>query len=69
VDLTLEAGEVALLHNWLMHRSDVNRSDISRRAFSVCYTDARTKQGDGSTFPVIFGEDALKPDELTPAKA
>lgn len=42
VFLELKAGEVALLHNWLLHGSDVNRTDISRRAFSVCYMDART---------------------------
>ena len=68
VHVELEAGEVALLHNWTMHRSDVNRSEIARRAFSVCYTDARTKHPDGATYPVIFGEDALKVDELAAAR-
>lgn len=40
--LELDAGEVVLLHNWLAHRSGVNGSRGPRRAFSVCYMDART---------------------------
>ncbi len=40
----LAAGESVLLHNWLLHRSDVNATDVPRRAFSVCYLDARTRQ-------------------------
>ncbi len=68
--LELEAGEVALLHNWLLHASDVNRSDIARRAFSVCYMDADTKAvRSGKTFTKIFGNDALDPDKLTPQAA
>ena len=44
VYLELKAGEVALLHNHLLHASDVNKTDIPRRAFSVCYmtTDVQT---------------------------
>ena len=57
--LELEAGEVALLHNWLLHSSDVNRSSISRRGFSVCYMDARTVTANGHKYPVIFGEGAM----------
>lgn len=45
VFLELEAGECALLHNWTLHRSDTNATNISRRAFSVCYMDARTRGG------------------------
>jgi hypothetical protein len=45
VYLELEAGEVALLHNWLLHRSDTNATDIPRRAYSVCYMDGNTKGG------------------------
>jgi hypothetical protein len=68
--LELEAGEVALLHNWLLHSSDVNTSDIPRRAFSVCYMDARTKASGGETFNIVFGEGAMRPEELeTPAAA
>jgi len=72
ITLELEPGEVVLLHNWLMHGSDVNRSEISRRAFSVCYLDARTKHaktGEPMNFPVIFGEGAMDPDALEAAKA
>ena len=43
--LELEPGEAALLHNWTLHASDVNRTEISRRAFSVCYMDATTQGG------------------------
>jgi phytanoyl-CoA hydroxylase len=62
--LKLQAGEVALLHNWLLHASDVNRSKQTRRAFSVCYMDAGTHTADGKHFPVVFGEGALEPAEL-----
>jgi hypothetical protein len=62
--LELGPGEVALLHNWLLHASDVNRSAGPRRAFSVCYMDAATRTKDGEGFPVIFGEGALDPDDL-----
>lgn len=54
VYLELKAGEVALLHNWLLHSSDVNKTDIPRRAFSVCYMDGRTSASDGETFNRIF---------------
>ncbi len=52
--IELEQGEVLLLHNWLLHRSDVNRTNLSRRAFSVCYMDACTVASNGDTFPVVF---------------
>ena len=54
VSLTLEPGKAVLLHNWLLHRSDVNNTDISRRAFSVCYMDADTQASDGETFTRLF---------------
>jgi hypothetical protein len=53
--LELAPGEAVLLHNWLLHRSDVNNTDVSRRAFSVCYMDARTQTSNGETFPTVFG--------------
>jgi hypothetical protein len=59
VPLELEAGEVVALHNWLLHASDVNRTAIPRRAFSVCYMDARTQDRGGHSYPLIFGADAL----------
>jgi len=52
--IELEPGEACLMHNWLLHRSDINRSDTSRRAFSVCYMDANTVSQRGARFPVIF---------------
>jgi phytanoyl-CoA hydroxylase len=42
IQLTLEAGEVVLLHNWTIHGSGINRTDQPRRAFSVCLMDAAT---------------------------
>ncbi|MDA0709935.1 MAG: phytanoyl-CoA dioxygenase family protein [bacterium] len=62
VYLELEAGEVALLHNWTLHSSDVNRSDRSRRAFSVSYMDAdtvNTHKHALASDSVLFGEGAL----------
>jgi phytanoyl-CoA hydroxylase len=41
--LPAKAGEVLLLHNYLWHRSGVNQTGKPRRAFTVCYMDARTK--------------------------
>ncbi len=65
VYLELEAGEVALLHNWLLHGSDVNRSDVPRRAFSVCCMDAGTRNTrNGETYSIIFGRNALAPEQL-----
>ncbi|MDA0710045.1 MAG: phytanoyl-CoA dioxygenase family protein [bacterium] len=59
VDLKVEAGESILLHNWLMHRSGVNKTDTPRRAFSVAYMDAATlHRGTGQGFPVVFGPEA-----------
>ncbi|MCC6483485.1 MAG: phytanoyl-CoA dioxygenase family protein [Armatimonadetes bacterium] len=62
--LELEPGEAVLLHNMVLHRSDVNHTDTPRRAFSVCYLDARTRQHRDHSFPVIFGEGALRPEDL-----
>jgi ectoine hydroxylase-related dioxygenase (phytanoyl-CoA dioxygenase family) len=62
--LEMEEGEAVLLHNWLLHRSDTNSTDIPRRAFSVCYMDARTSTASGEQFPTIFGQDALTPEAL-----
>jgi phytanoyl-CoA dioxygenase PhyH len=54
IALELKPGEAVLLHNYLLHSSDVNRTPIPRRAFSVCYMDARTQ---GGTFTRVFGTD------------
>jgi hypothetical protein len=60
--LEAEAGEAILLHNWLLHRSGVNRTGGPRRAFSVAFMDAATRNAKtGATYPVIFGKNALNP--------
>jgi phytanoyl-CoA hydroxylase len=63
--MELAAGESVLLHNWLLHASDVNRTDFPRRAFSVCYMDARTQAKDGESYVLIFGQGALAPGTLS----
>lgn len=62
----LKAGEVVLLHNWTLHRSGVNRSDIARRAFSVSYMHADTRNTRTGTQPWtrIFGEGAFTVEQL-----
>ena len=70
VNLETEAGEVVLLHNFLLHRSALNATQAPRRAFSVTYMDAATRSlKTGRTFPVIFGEGALDPATVTPKAA
>lgn len=59
VYLALEPGEAVLLHNWLLHRSDTNATDISRRGFSVCYMDARTVSQSGEKFTPVFEPEAM----------
>ncbi len=54
VYLELAAGEVALLHNHLLHASDVNTTDIPRRAFSVCYMRADTQAMSGERYYTVF---------------
>lgn len=38
----LKRGEVIVLHNWCLHRSEFNATDTARRGFSVCYIDVAT---------------------------
>jgi hypothetical protein len=64
VYVELEPGESVLMHNWLLHASDINTTDISRRAFSVCYMDARTQASNGEQFTTIFGEGAISQEQL-----
>jgi phytanoyl-CoA hydroxylase len=54
VHLELQAGEALLLHNWLLHASDVNHTSIPRRAFSVCYMDGHTQARNGERYSLIF---------------
>lgn len=52
--LKLERGEVVLSHNYLLHASDVNNTDISRRAFSICYMDGDIENTNGETFTPLW---------------
>lgn len=52
--LGIPAGEVWLLHNWVLHRSGVNETDKPRRAFSVCYMDARTVDRNGQQYTPLW---------------
>ena len=55
--LEVEAGEALLLHNWLVHRTGVNRTRTPWRALTACYTDGRTRNTlTGDYFPIVFGE-------------
>ena len=68
VFLELEAGEVVVLHNFLLHRSGVNESDVARRGYSVCYMAGgihRTNDPDKKPFPMMFGPDALSVAEAS----
>ncbi|MBI5093982.1 MAG: phytanoyl-CoA dioxygenase family protein [Candidatus Hydrogenedentes bacterium] len=63
--LEAKPGESFLLHNYVLHRSGVNTSSQSRRAFSVVYMDATTRSTrNGGGFPVIFGDGALIPGRV-----
>jgi hypothetical protein len=62
IDLGAEAGEAFLLHNFLLHRSEINSTASARRAFSVTYMDAKTRTLDtGQTFQVVLSAGALDP--------
>lgn len=53
--LEVDAGEAVLLHNWLLHFSPTNTGPTPRRAFSVCYMDARTTHRDtGRPYPTVW---------------
>jgi len=71
--LVLDGGESVLLHNWLLHSSDVNKSDTPRRAFSVCYMDGETRLVDSgepaSEWRRIFGTNAITPNQLSSARS
>jgi len=64
--IELKTGEVFVMHNFLLHRSGVNRTDQPRRGFSVCYMDASIRRIDDPNhrFPVVFGEGALTPQAV-----
>jgi len=66
INLVCQPGEAYLVHNWTIHQSGVNDSDIPRRALSFNYCDGRTKVLDpkpelagligkpGESFDIIF---------------
>jgi polysaccharide pyruvyl transferase WcaK-like protein len=57
VHLEVGAGEAVVLHNWMLHRSGINGTEIPRRALSACYMDGRTLNTvSGTRFPIVFGE-------------
>jgi hypothetical protein len=43
IPLPAQAGEVLLVHNYVWHRSGVNRTGHPRRALSICYMSAATR--------------------------
>lgn len=64
INLELEAGDCVVLHNWTLHSSGTNSTDIPRRAFSVCYMDAATQSSRGHEYSVVFGEGAMTPESV-----
>lgn len=74
VHLELAPGEAVLLHNWLLHSSAINQTDIPRRGFSVCYMEARTCDGrplEGrnslyfkEAYPIVFGDGTLGSERI-----
>ena len=55
--LEAEPGHGVLMHNWLVHRSGVNRTGLPRRAFTACLMDGRTRNTlTGQLFPMLFGD-------------
>ena len=62
IDLEAEAGEAILLNNLLLHRSGINPTGQSRRAFSIAYMDGASRSvRTGEGYPMIFGAEALVP--------
>jgi hypothetical protein len=43
IALPAQAGEAILVHNYVWHRSGVNRTGHARRALSICYMSAATR--------------------------
>ena len=58
VKVPARAGDLIVLHNHVWHRSGVNTTPKTRRAFSVCYMSAATKctrkKRAPRTFPRVF---------------
>lgn len=57
VAMEVPAGHAILMHNWLLHRSGINRTEVPRRAFTASYLDSRTRNIlTGEHFPLILGD-------------
>jgi phytanoyl-CoA hydroxylase len=67
--MELAPGESVLLDNLLLHSSDVNNTDIPRRAFSVCYMSAHTVASNGIKFNTVFGAGAMTAQTLQTASS
>lgn len=63
--LEMEAGELVLLHNWVLHSSGVNSTGSPRRAFSACLMDGaiRSRDPEAVPFPLLHGTGELPPSE------
>ncbi len=60
IPIELTAGEMVVFHNWLIHRSGVNRTGAPRRAFSACYMEATTIDYLDKRHPVVFYGDGRR---------
>ena len=66
--VTAQAGELILLHNWVIHRSGVNPTESPRRAFTTCLMDARTQSvSTGAPFPMLYGREPSLPHHYVAA--
>ena len=62
VYLEAQMGEIFVLHNFLLHKSEINQTNKPRRGFSVCYMDGTITRinNPNHKFPVLSGENAIK---------
>jgi len=67
-DIMLGRADVAFDRMLMqLDASDVNHSDIARRAFSVCYMNGNTHTANGEEYSIIFEEGALDAEKLSQA--
>ena len=52
----LHTGEVALMHNWVIHCSGLNITNRSRRALSISFMDARSRLTTNNFSEYVGGE-------------
>lgn len=61
--IEVKAGEAVVFHCALLHRSGANHSPLPRRAMTLCLMDGAIRHTRlNRTYPIIFGDDALRPD-------